>query len=143
METLVFEKIPKLVDILPGGGRPGFNYALVGPGRINELKSDASDNWDLIAGLPPIEVGGKPAFLMGCGEAINGARSTATIPVYWVDEEFVNAQSEDSEQVQEAGSIPVEQGKPALPHTEGEAEEGAEERKGQGQGALSGPLSAS
>lgn len=91
MAVLEFDKTPSLRDILPRGGRPGFDYALVTPDRVNDLKADTETNWDLIGGVPPISVRGKAAILMGCGAHIAGARPESTVPNFWVDEKLEEA----------------------------------------------------
>lgn len=84
--VLSFESPPDLYSLLPRGGRPGFDYALVSVRRINDLKQEG---WDIVAGLPPITVAGQDAFLLGHGEAILGARPGSTVPNYFVDEDLL------------------------------------------------------
>lgn len=88
METLSFYAIPDLKELLPSGGRPGFDYALVCVERLNDLKSDTDANWDIIANCPAIEVFGQPAILMGKGAAIPGGSPESTVPQFWVDEKL-------------------------------------------------------
>jgi hypothetical protein len=88
MEMLELEGEIALSDILHNGGRPGFDYALVSPNRLNDLKSD---NWDIVIGAPPMEYNGQSAILMGVGEAIVGASPQATTPRFWIDENLTGA----------------------------------------------------
>ena len=72
-------RIPRLEEVLPGGGNPGVGYAYVLAENIHKAKDLG---YQLVTRGESFETGGKPVLIMWKGEAV---RATHSIPSLWVD----------------------------------------------------------
>ena len=80
IEDLSYKTWPDLRDMLEGGGRPGVEYCFVLAKNIvkfQQLEEKGKMKWDLLGGVPAFEINGVPFVLMGRGNPIRSARSTA------------------------------------------------------------------
>lgn len=82
----VFDDIPEIQDLLPSGGRPGFEYAIIAAQNIIRAQREG---WSTIDRLDAFEIKGPlgtcPAVLVGRGGAIYGASSQAHRVPTWLD----------------------------------------------------------
>ena len=82
----VFEDIPDILDLMPGGGRPGFEYAIVAAQNIIKAQRDG---WGAIDRIDAFEIKGPmgscPVILVGKGRAIYGASPQAHRVPAWLD----------------------------------------------------------
>lgn len=86
MSVLVFEEIPEITDLLPGGGRPGFEYAFVA--AQNVLKAQR-EGWDPIDRVNAFEIKGPlgscPTMVLGKGQGVYGASVGSVRSKCWLD----------------------------------------------------------
>ena len=86
MGTKVFNEIPEIVDLMPSGGRAGFEYALIASQNIVKAQNE---EWDSIDRISAFEIHGPmgkcPVILMGKGKSIYGPSSITSRPKAWID----------------------------------------------------------
>lgn len=89
MQTQVFEEIPDLTDLMPHGGRPGFEYAIISCSNVIQAQRDG---WAAIDRINAFEIvgpkGSCPAMLVGKGDAIYGASPLSMRMKAWYDPEI-------------------------------------------------------
>lgn len=92
MSVRLFNELPDLLDLMPSGGRIGFEYALVASKNMVRAQHDS---WDMVTGQPAFEVEGPmgtcPVVLMGKGKSVPGASSSGGRVVVWFDPDISDA----------------------------------------------------
>jgi len=76
------EKVPRLGEVLPGGGKAGLSYAYVLAENINKAKAKG---YQLVPRGETFEVADRPVLIMWQGETVT---ASGALPKLFVDTEL-------------------------------------------------------